>query len=195
MATETAETWNRSIFFTLRTLMHMIAAVQIIYGIYYDFNYVFPPPDHSHFESLKSFGKFGKFRFLTVLNAVRVFFYSEFISSNLHDSKHNQLEHLSVKKFIDFFCLSLSHNRFGKQSILLCALQMTLLVQMNFIRSDHHFCVNSKIMYSLYSHSHWLWMLPSHFGASMHLIVSWFYPNHSTHSSQCKCFKTMKFNV
>lgn len=80
MATETGESWNRSIFFSLRTLMHLIAAAQIIFGLYYDFNYVYPPPDHSHYEPLKSFGKFGKFRFLTVLNAVCMLSLSRFVS-------------------------------------------------------------------------------------------------------------------
>lgn len=75
MATESTETWNRSIFFALRILMHIIAAVQIIYGLYYDFNFVYPPPDHSHYKPLQGFGKFGKFRFLTVLNAVCAFNY------------------------------------------------------------------------------------------------------------------------
>lgn len=106
MATETGETWNRSIFFSLRTLMHLIAAASITFGLYYDFNYVFPPPDHSHYEPLKSFGKFGKFRFLTVLNAVCMLSFTRFISSNLHNSKHNPLKMICWTKFIDFFCIS-----------------------------------------------------------------------------------------
>lgn len=92
MATEMAGTWNRSIFLALRTLMHLIAAVQIIYGIYYDFNYVYPPPDHSHYQPLRSFGKFGKFRYLTVLNAVC-----------LPVSKRKSCEIISIRSIYRFF--------------------------------------------------------------------------------------------
>lgn len=190
MATETAETWNRSIFFSLRTLMHIIAAVQIIIGLYYDFNYVYPPPDHSHYEPLKSFGKFGKFRFLTILNAVCMMSLLRLSFTNLHNFQHNQLKMICWTKFIDFF---LAFYRFGKQSILLCALWTILLEQMNFTRSDHQLCVNSKTMYSLRSHSRWLSMLPFHSGAFMQLIVNWFYPNRSTHSFQCKCWAELCF--
>lgn len=80
MATESTETWNRSIFYALRTFLHMLAAVQIMYGIYYDFNFVYPPPDHPLHNHLQGFGKFGKFRFLTVLNAVCTTLFNGFLA-------------------------------------------------------------------------------------------------------------------
>lgn len=61
-------TWNKGIFLTLRTLMHFIAAVQFTYSIYYDFKYVHMPPGLKRFGD--DFG--GKFRYLTVLDAVNI---------------------------------------------------------------------------------------------------------------------------
>lgn len=61
------DTCNRSLFAALRTILHIIAAAQIIYGIVYIFVFINPPPgypDSSHLEKLCYF---------TVLNAVCVF--------------------------------------------------------------------------------------------------------------------------
>lgn len=68
MATGSSDTWNRGIFLALRTIMHLVAAVHYIYGIYYDFSFVYPAKDHVLYDSLRSFG--GKFRYLTILGAV-----------------------------------------------------------------------------------------------------------------------------
>lgn len=72
--------WNNGIFLALRTLMHFIAAVQYIYAIYYDFSYVHFPP-HLQVAMGHAFG--GKFKYLTVLDAVSVLLYI-FIKSKYH---------------------------------------------------------------------------------------------------------------
>lgn len=68
MATNSADTWNRGIFLALRTMMHIIAAVQFSYALYFDFKFVYPPEGHPAYHAFATFG--GKFRYLTVLGAV-----------------------------------------------------------------------------------------------------------------------------
>lgn len=70
MATGSTDTWNRGIFIALKNILHLIAAVQFSFGIYYDFTYVYPPKDHVAYHAIASFG--GKFRYLTILGAVRM---------------------------------------------------------------------------------------------------------------------------
>ena len=68
MGTGKADQWNRGVFLALRTLMHVIAAVQFWYGLYYDFYHVVPPKDHPAWNRFGGFG--GKFKYLTILDAV-----------------------------------------------------------------------------------------------------------------------------
>lgn len=69
MATTTGDTSNRGIF-ALKYLVHLVAAVHFWFGIYYDFNYVYPPKSHPAYAPMTSFG--GKFRYLTILGAVGI---------------------------------------------------------------------------------------------------------------------------
>lgn len=59
-----------SIFGALRTLLHLTAAVQFTYGIYYDYAFVeFPKSSESNPKLIyHPFG--GKFKYLTFLDAV-----------------------------------------------------------------------------------------------------------------------------
>lgn len=65
MSTGTAEQWNRGVFLSIRTLMHLIGAITFWYGVYYDFSFVVFPRT---FTGYVQFG--GKFKFLTFLDAV-----------------------------------------------------------------------------------------------------------------------------
>lgn len=60
----------KSVFGALRTLLHLTAAVQFTYGIYYDYKYVeFPTPTEPDSKLIHHpFG--GKFKYLTFLDAV-----------------------------------------------------------------------------------------------------------------------------
>lgn len=65
MSTGTAEQWNRGVFLSIRTLMHLIGAITFWYGVYYDFTFVKFP------HSVTGYVQFGgKFKFLTFLDAV-----------------------------------------------------------------------------------------------------------------------------
>lgn len=74
MATSTAATNSlfKSVFGALRTLLHLTAAVQFTYGIYYDYKYVeFPTQTNPNSKLIyHPFG--GKFKYLTFLDAVSV---------------------------------------------------------------------------------------------------------------------------
>lgn len=59
---------NKGIYGALRILLHLIGAVQFWYGIYYDFSFVHLPQDLRGSIKTSNFG--GKFKYLTVLNAV-----------------------------------------------------------------------------------------------------------------------------
>lgn len=80
MATGSTTTWNRGIFIALRSVVHIIAAVQFSFGVYYDFNYVYPAKDHPAYQAVTSFG--GKFRYLTILGAVCVWCLNSSIFNN-----------------------------------------------------------------------------------------------------------------
>lgn len=70
MATRTADQWNRGVFLSVRTLMHLIGAITFWYAIYYDFTFVrFPHAVTGYVQ----FG--GKFKFLTFLDAVNTLKY------------------------------------------------------------------------------------------------------------------------
>lgn len=58
-----ADALNLGVYKALRILVHLTAAVQFAYGIYYDLNYVEFPEAMRH-----PFG--GKFKYLTFLDAV-----------------------------------------------------------------------------------------------------------------------------
>ncbi|XP_023175342.2 androgen-induced gene 1 protein isoform X1 [Drosophila hydei] len=72
MATSTAATNSlfKSVFGALRTLLHLTAAVQFTYGIYYDYKYVeFPTQTNPNSKLIyHPFG--GKFKYLTFLDAI-----------------------------------------------------------------------------------------------------------------------------
>lgn len=60
------DVWNRGVFSALRTIFHMIAAVQFWYAVYYDFAFVKVPEQHHRMGN--NFG--GKFKYLTFLDAI-----------------------------------------------------------------------------------------------------------------------------
>lgn len=68
MANKAAESLNKGIYGALRILLHLIGVVQFWYGIYYDFSFVHLPQDLRGTVKTSNFG--GKFKYLTVLNAV-----------------------------------------------------------------------------------------------------------------------------
>lgn len=61
-----ADALNLGVYKALRILVHLTAAVQFSYGIYYDYTYVKFPESKSNMHS--SFG--GKFKYLTFINVV-----------------------------------------------------------------------------------------------------------------------------
>lgn len=68
MTINAADKWNQGVFYALKNIMHLIAAVHFWYAIYFDFVFVYPSKGHVAYSHLHSFG--GKFRYLTILGAV-----------------------------------------------------------------------------------------------------------------------------
>lgn len=66
----TADTAHKGIYGALRILVHLTAAVQFSYAIYYDYTYVHFPNSANNMHN--PFG--GKFKYLTFLDAVRFVF-------------------------------------------------------------------------------------------------------------------------
>lgn len=67
MSNKSTDAWNRGVYLALVKLIHLIAAVHFCYGVYYDFAYVHVPAGTLRSNRAK-FG--GKFKYLTILNAV-----------------------------------------------------------------------------------------------------------------------------
>ena len=65
------DTWNRGILGSLVKLMHLIAAIQFIYSVYFDFKYVHPPKNQDFKLHQDDYG--GKLKFLTIWDAVNNF--------------------------------------------------------------------------------------------------------------------------
>lgn len=67
MTNKNSETSNREQNFTLIKLLHLIAALQFCFAVYYDFSHVHVPPNVLKVNRT-SFG--GKFKYLTFLDGV-----------------------------------------------------------------------------------------------------------------------------
>lgn len=68
MASGKGNSVYQGVFGALRTLMHLTAAVQFSYGIYYDYRYVEFPTSEPEMRIHHPWG--GKFKYLTFLDAV-----------------------------------------------------------------------------------------------------------------------------
>ncbi|XP_053961023.1 androgen-induced gene 1 protein isoform X1 [Anastrepha ludens] len=100
-----ADALYQGVYKALRILVHLTAAVQFSYGIYYDYNYVkFPETTNMH----ANFG--GKFRFLTFLNAIIQSIYyiisliNDFVGTNEVAPKHTP----TIRKVKDYLMSTLA---------------------------------------------------------------------------------------
>jgi len=68
MASVRGSSLYQGVYGALRTLLHLTAAVQFCYGIYYDYSYVEFPTTEPEMRIHHPWG--GKFKYLTFLDAV-----------------------------------------------------------------------------------------------------------------------------
>lgn len=68
MVNRNADAMHKGAYAGLRVVLHLIGALQFWYAIYYDFSFVHLPQDLRGTLNTSNFG--GKFKYLTVLNAV-----------------------------------------------------------------------------------------------------------------------------
>ncbi|XP_030383641.1 androgen-induced gene 1 protein isoform X1 [Scaptodrosophila lebanonensis] len=109
MATSSVNRVYEGIYGSLRTLMHLVAAVQFSYGIFYDYNYVhFPATSSNDAVIYHPFG--GKFKYLTFLDAIiQALYYvvslvNDFVGTNELAPKNAP----TIRKFKDYLMATLA---------------------------------------------------------------------------------------
>ncbi|XP_067623012.1 androgen-induced gene 1 protein isoform X1 [Eurosta solidaginis] len=103
-----ADAAYQGVYKSFRTLVHLVAAVQFSYAVYYDFNYVKLPETAMHSNAHHNFG--GKFKYLTFLDAIIQSIYftisliNDFVGTNEVAPKHTP----AIRKIKDYLMATLA---------------------------------------------------------------------------------------